>query len=214
MQAFPTEETTFIFPGPVGDIEVLATPADDKSRVTAIVCHPHSLHGGSMNNKVVTILARAFHDLGVRTVRFNFRGVGKTAGKYAEGIGETDDLLAIINWVKQCFPQDDIWLAGFSFGSFVAARAATQTSVQQLVSVAPPVVRFDFADLPPVHCPWLIIQGEKDEVVPPDDVFEWVKTVSPAPTVIRMPKAGHFFHGQLLELRTFVVDELRPRLVR
>ena len=101
MQFFPATETTFLLPGPAGDLEIAAAPQDG-ARATAIICHPHPLHGGTMTNKVVTTIARAFHELGLRTVRFNFRGVGKSAGKYAEGIGESDDLRAVITWVKPC----------------------------------------------------------------------------------------------------------------
>lgn len=210
MQEFPTQETTFIFAGPVGDIEVLATPhAEGKSApATAIICHPHPLHGGALRNKVVTTLARAFRDLGLKTVRFNFRGVGKTFGTYDEGRGESDDLLAISKWVKTCFPQDEIWLAGFSFGGFVAANTAAKVPAAQLITVAPPVGRFNMHNLPLVPCPWLIIQGEKDDVVQPERVFEWAEMLSPQPTLIKIPEAGHFFHGQLLELRQHVENSL------
>jgi len=204
MKSFPQTETTFLLQGPAGNLEVLATPIAENTTqksAIAIICHPHPLHGGTMTNKVVTTLARAFRDIGLRTVRFNFRGVGKSEGSYAEGIGETDDLLAVVKWVKEVFPDTDIWLAGFSFGSCVAIRAATMIPVAQLVCIAPPVSRFDLAGLPPVTCPWLIIQGDQDEVVVPEEVFAWAENLNPPPTLIRMQGAGHFFHGRLLELR-------------
>ena len=210
MQSFPTEETSFLLPGPVGDIEVLATPASSDKHVaaTAIICHPHPLYGGTMTNKVVTTLARAFDDVGVRTVRFNFRGVGKTAGVHDHGIGETEDVIAIANWVKTVCPQDALWLAGFSFGGFVAARAATRLPVKKLVTVAPQASRFQAETLPPITCPWLVVQGELDEVVPPAEVYAWVDTLTPKPTLIKLANAGHFFHGQLLVLRKVVSDFL------
>lgn len=204
MQSFPQTESTFILPGPAGDLEVLTAPAkpDVPSRAAvAVICHPHPLFGGTMHNKVVTTLARAFSDLGLRTVRFNFRGVGKSAGQFANGVGETEDLLAVVNWVKTVCPGDELWLAGFSFGGYVATRAAVQLSPAQLVCVAPQVSRFKEDALPAVQCPWLVVQGEKDEVVSPEEVFAWVDSLDPKPTLVRVPEAGHFFHGLLLELR-------------
>jgi alpha/beta superfamily hydrolase len=211
MLSFPQIETTFLLPGPVGDLEVLATPvkADVTSRsAVAIICHPHPLFGGTMTNKVVSTLARACGDLGLQTVRFNFRGVGKSSGAFADGIGEIEDLLAVVEWAKQSLPESDIWLAGFSFGAAVSAHVATRIAVAQLVSVAPPVPRFDLLQLPTVNCPWLILQGEEDEVVSPHDVYAWVETRKPTPELIRIPNAGHFFHGQLLELRRLLETAL------
>jgi alpha/beta superfamily hydrolase len=161
-----------------------------------------------MNNKVVSTLMRAFGDLGLRTVRFNFRGVGKSTGAFAEGIGEIDDLLAVIAWVKSVSPNDEIWLSGFSFGAAMSLHAATRVPVAQLVSIAPPVPRFHLPELPPVTCPWLIIQGEEDDVVIPQDVYAWIETRQPKPQLIRVADTGHYFHGKLLELRDLLVANL------
>jgi alpha/beta superfamily hydrolase len=201
-------ENTFLLPGPIGDIEICAAASDSNKNTTVILCHPHSLFGGTMHNKVVTTMARAFGDLNLRTVRFNFRGVGKTAGTFDKGIGETDDVLAIAKWLQTTYPNDALWLAGFSFGSYVAARAATQLPTQQLISVAPAVINFPFHQLPAITCPWLIIQGEQDEIVPPEAVFSWIATLQPQPTVMRFPDTGHFFHGKLMELRKILVEQL------
>jgi alpha/beta superfamily hydrolase len=204
MTSFPQIETTFLLPGPAGKLEVLATPvkSDASPRAAiAVICHPHPLFAGTMTNKVVSTLARAFDDLGLPTVRFNFRGVGKSEGAYAEGIGEIEDLLAVVEWAKTCFPDSDLWLAGFSFGAAVSAHAATRIPVAQLVSIAPPVPRFDLLTLPPITCAWLVVQGEEDDVVIPEEVYAWVETRNPPPQLIRQPLAGHFFHGKLLELR-------------
>jgi len=201
-------ETLFLLPGPVGDLEVSFFDKENAS-ATAIICHPHSLFGGTMQNKVVTTLARTFRDLGLRTLRFNFRGVGKSEGSYDAGLGETDDLLAVAKWVQERYPADHLWLAGFSFGSYVTARAATQLQVSQLVSVGPPVVNFNFKELKPITCPWVIVQGESDEVVSPEAVFAWVETLNPKPRLIRMPGASHFFHGQLMELRRQLEEALK-----
>lgn len=204
---FPSTESTFLLPGPVGDIEILASPVDS-AHTTAIICHPHPLFGGTLHNKVVTTLARAFRDLGIRTLRFNFRGVGKSSGVHDEGRGELTDLLTIVAWIKQLFPNDALCLAGFSFGAYVATKAAMQISPKQLVTIAPQVSRFKGEDLALVTCPWLLVQGEQDEVVSAEEVFAWIETLPHKPKVIRMPTAGHFFHGQLLELRQLLKDRL------
>lgn len=208
MQILPAKESSFLLTGSVGEIETVVTEYEN-AVATAIICHPHSLFGGTLNNKVVTTLARTCRDLGLRTVRFNFRGVGKSQGSFDGGKGETDDLLAIASWVKTQYPKDKLWLAGFSFGSYVATRAATQLSIAQLISVAPPVINFNFSELPPITCSWLIVQGEQDEIVSPEAVFAWIDTLNPPPTVIRMPGASHFFHGQLMELRRKIEEALK-----
>lgn len=212
MLSFPSQESTFLFPGPVGDIEVLtAVPGHHQPIASVIICHPHPLYGGTMQNKVVSVLARAFQNLNLRTVRFNFRGVGRSVGTYDEGRGEAADVVVLAQWLQVLFPQDALWLAGFSFGGFVAASAATQLSIARLVSVAPQVSRFLSPILPAIACPWLIIQGEQDEVVSPEAVYAWVETLRPKPQLIRLPGAGHFFHGQLLELRQRLESALIPK---
>jgi alpha/beta superfamily hydrolase len=161
-----------------------------------------------MTNKVVTTLAKAFYDAGLRTIRFNFRGVGQSAGVHDHGMGETEDVIAIAAWLQKIYPKDALWLAGFSFGGFVATRAATRLPVAKLITVAPQAARFQSEHLPPITSPWLIIQGELDEVVPPEEVYRWVDTLNPKPTLIKLPQAGHFFHKQLLELRKAVGEFL------
>ena len=209
---FPCAET-FTIPGPCGALEALAAcPAATARAATAIVCHPHPLHGGTMHNKVVHTLARAFTDLGLRAVRFNFRGVGASAGGFAHGTGETDDLLAVIAWVRAQHPDGAIWLAGFSFGAYVALRAAAVSPVAQLVTVAPAVHLYDFNAFATPRAPWLLIQGAADEVVPPAQVLAWARALRPAPDVVELPDVGHFFHQRLNELRRVVVERLRARL--
>jgi uncharacterized protein len=212
MQFFPANQQSFLLPGPAGDLEVIATPVDaaiTPKNAIAVICHPHPQFGGTMNNKVVTTLARAFGELGLATVRFNFRGVGKSTGAFADGVGEIQDALAIVDWVRKIEPEKNIWLAGFSFGAAVSAHVATIISAQQLVSIAPPVPRFHLLDLPQITCPWLIVQGEEDDVVKPEDVYAWVTTREPQPQLIRIANAGHFFHGQLIVLREKIKDALK-----
>jgi len=211
MRSFPTSETPFLLPGPAGNLEVIASPAEENNHqsITAVICHPHPLFGGTMNNKVVTTLARTFHELGLATVRFNFRGVGKSTGTHADGVGEVDDLLAVVDWVKKTCPDNQLWLAGFSFGGYIAARVATQIPVAQLVTVAPQASRFT-AEFPPIIVPWVLVQGEEDDVVSPQEVYAWIDTLEHKPVLIRIPGAGHFFHGKLLELRDRLEQVLHP----
>jgi alpha/beta superfamily hydrolase len=178
----------------------------------AVICHPHPLHGGSMHNKVVTMIARALRELGLATVVFNFRGVGASAGEYDDGHGETEDLVAVATWAQQARPDSALWLAGFSFGSYVAARAAARLPVRQMISVAPPVSRWDFAGLASPLCPWLVIQGETDEIVDPQAVYAWVAAQPEPPTLTRMPDTGHFFHRRLMDLRGAIKNGVRTNL--
>lgn len=203
MSDFPCG-ATLALEGPAGAIEALtACPKPENDRgATVVICHPHPLYGGTLDNKVVHTLARTFVELGLRTLRFNFRGVGKSAGSFAHGDGETDDLLAVVAWVREQRPQDRLWLAGFSFGAYVALRAAVQAKVDGLVTVAPAVHLYDFAALHLPSCPWLLIQGEADEVVPVEKVRSWLAGIAAPPEVLFLPGIGHFFHQRLHELST------------
>ena len=188
--------------GPAGQLEMqLSSPTGEPRQAWGIVCHPHPLHGGAMQNKVVTTIAKTFQHLGLTAVRFNFRGVGKSEGKFDKGYGELDDLLSVIDWVLREKPQNEIWLAGFSFGAYVAAKAGTQIPVSKLVLVAPPVTHFHMESLPPLLTAWILVQGDRDEVVPAEQVYAWAAEREPKPHIIRLPLATHFFHGQLIELR-------------
>lgn len=199
-------------PGPAGLLEAATAcpPQDRHSGIAAIICHPHPLYGGSLQNKVVYYLSKTCAELGVASVRFNFRGVGRSAGCYAEGVGETEDLLAVMDWVRMRCPSFRIWLAGFSFGAFVACRAALQCPrVERLITVAPPVNLFDFPRGEVPACPWLVVQGGRDEVVPRMAVEDYVGACKPSPEFMCLEEADHFFHGQLNALRS----RLSARLV-
>jgi alpha/beta superfamily hydrolase len=196
-------------PGPCGSLEtIIENPTTSPKKLLAIICHPHPLFEGTMNNKVVTTLVRVFQKLDIVPLRFNFRGVGKSEGQYGHVTGELDDLRAVIHWVKEQYPDYKLLLAGFSFGSYIATKVATEINPVALITIAPAVHHNDFAALPPIHFPWIVVQGDADEVVPPDEVFEWLNTLSPQPQVIRMPGVGHFFHGHLIPLRDQLVSLL------
>ena len=149
---FPTDKLAkLLLPGPAGQLEVMTSSAEQPIRhptAIAVICHPHPLFGGTMHNKVIYTLARCFNSMGLASVRFNFRGVGLSQGVYDNGIGETDDLLAVLTWLKQSCPESVIWLAGFSFGAYVAARAAKVWPAKQLICVAHQIENFPFKELP------------------------------------------------------------------
>lgn len=209
MNARAPEKEALTIVGPTGRIEaLLEVPGNSLGTTVGVVCHPHPLHQGTMMNKVVHTIARALNDLGMPAVRFNFRGVGASDGKYSDGVGETDDVLAVVRWATETYPAAKLWLAGFSFGALVSYRAALETDTDQLISIAPPVDRFkDLASEQPI-CPWLIVQGDADDVVSCDEVVAWVNELQPGPELIVFPGAGHFFHGQLIQLRAALVDSL------
>jgi alpha/beta superfamily hydrolase len=200
-----TELTTVA--GPVGELAcALDAPVDEVApRGLAVVCHPHPLHGGTMNNKVVQTLARAFVQRGWRSVRFDFRGVGVSAGHWDGGVGEIDDALAVVRAFRA--PGQPLALAGFSFGAYVAsqvaARLADQTPAERVILVGPAVQSFAVAALPPAS---LVVHGEVDEVVPLSAVLDWARPqVQP---VVVVPATGHFFHGQLALLKSLVLGAL------
>ena len=190
--------------GPAGAIECASDKpaADVAPRGLAVVCHPHPQHGGTMDNKVVQTLARAFVQLGYATVRFNFRGTGASQGGWDEGRGEVDDALAVIAAHRSA--GQPLVLAGFSFGGYVAGQAASRLPegerAERLVLVAPAVRNFD---VPPVSADTLVIHGETDDVVPLQAAFDWARPQSLPVTVL--PGAGHFFHGQLPVLKQIVL---------
>ena len=196
-------------PGTAGRLQaVVAEPASTGS-LFGVVCHPHPLFGGTMDNKVVTTIAKALVDCAVPTLRFNFRGVGSSHGTYDEGVGETDDAASVADWGGRRWPGRRLVLAGFSFGAYVALRVAQRRDLARLILVAPPVGRFDFAGIMPPGCPWMVIQGEEDDVVDPGRVIDWARRSTPAPRLVRLPGVGHFFHGRLAELKDAVTAEIR-----
>jgi len=199
--------------GPDGAIEALIErPPGARADIIAVCCHPHPLYGGTMQNKVVHTLARCAQDQHVTSLRFNFRGVGASAGVYDNGVGETDDAAAVVDWCRKELGVARFWSLGFSFGAFVAFRLAVLRGAELLVTVAPPVQRFDFATLEVPRCPWLVAQGDRDDLVNHESVLEWTRKLQPAPEVRILPGAEHFFHGRLTELRALTGAWLAARL--
>ncbi|MDH4050944.1 MAG: alpha/beta fold hydrolase [Rubrivivax sp.] len=191
-----------VLPGPAGTIECAIDDPHDPPRGVAVLCHPHPQHGGTMDNKVVATLARAFAQLGYRAVRFNFRGVGASAGAWDEGQGEVDDVLAVIEAQRDA--SLPLALGGFSFGAAMAARAADRLAAteraERLVLVGPAVQHFP---APAVPSDTLVYQGELDDVVPLSSVLDWARPQH-LPVIV-VPGGGHFFHGQLSLLKQLLV---------
>ncbi len=191
--------------GPAGRLEsILDMPAVEEIRGCAVICHPHPQHGGAMHNKVAHTLARAFVSREMAALRFNFRGVGKSDGRYDDAIGELQDALAAASWLRQCFDGLPLWFGGFSFGAAIAIRAAAESGASGLVSIAPAVARFasDMSAKP--ACPWLIVQGDKDQLINVNETIEWVNSLGPGPVLQVFENTEHYFHGRLAQLRSAV----------
>ncbi|HSN51731.1 MAG TPA: alpha/beta fold hydrolase [Woeseiaceae bacterium] len=212
MATAPVSEKLFI-DGPAGRLEsILDEPQDGFVRGCAVVCHPHPQHGGTMHNKVAHTLARAFVRLGFRTLRFNFRGTEASEGSYDEGIGELDDALAAAEWLRAGGGGDPLWIAGFSFGAAIAVRAAEPARADGVVAVAPAIYRFARGVVSMPQCPFLVVQGDEDELVDVQETIEWVNGLEPGPELLVMPGAEHFFHGRLVELRDAVMEFVQSNL--
>ncbi len=208
---FPCAPGGLLLPGPVGQLEAITSCPDPERRpsAVAVVCHPHPQYGGTMQNKVVHTLARAFELAGARTVRFNFRGVGRSEGVFGDSTGETEDAITVLEWVRDRRPDDELWLAGFSFGAAIALRAAARFPVARLITVAPAVHLYpDLESLQPPAIPWLLAMGTADEVVPPTAVLDWARSRRHPPEISLHEGAGHFYHQRLPELRDTVLRHL------
>lgn len=203
---------TLLIPGPVGALEA-AVETHPSPQGLAIICHPHPLHQGTMHNKVVTTAARAMYELGCTTMRFNYRGVGKSEGSYGNSVGETEDAYAVWQYCKQHYEAARTILIGFSFGSYIAASLAKRILPNVVLSIAPAIGKQAFDALITLPSPWIGIIGEADELFSIDSVsafFEKRKAMG-YPTAFQvLPKAGHFFHGQLPFLKETLCEYVRP----
>jgi len=206
----PCENPEIFIAGPVGRLEAIVGCPSAALSAVAVICHPHPLHGGTMQNKVVHTLARTLTSLGVACLRFNFRGVGKSDGEFANGVGEADDCIAAAGWLVAREPGVPLWLAGFSFGGGVALRAAQCLTPERLILIAPSVSLHGFDELT-TNRPTLVIQGEADEVVSPEAVRAWIQRRAPQAEYRSLAGVGHFFHGALNLLRDQLAESLRVR---
>lgn len=210
---FPDEQTTVHLTGPVGSLEALTDrPEDGVPQACAVICHSVSADGGTLHSKVVQMMERSLRELGAATLRLNFRGVGDSEGEFDRGFGEAEDLVAVVTWIRQVLPDVPLWLAGFGFGAYVTARAAPVLKPAQLVSVAPLIEEFDFAALEQPPCPWLIVQGDTDECVNADSVYQWSQELPQPHQFIAIEDANHDFHRRLMDLRGVLKNGVRRQL--
>lgn len=206
----PGESARGVIDGADGDIECLVATPRAALRGIAVVCHPHPLFGGEMSNKVVYTLASIALKQGMVAARFNFRGVGKSQGTHDAARGETDDCLRVVEWLRAQAPGLPLLLAGFSFGAFVSLNAAARARPAALVSIAPPFGRYFDGAPNPAHpgCPWIAVHSRDDDVVAYDETTSILRGYSPAPELISVDGAGHFFHGRLADLQDAVIPFL------
>ena len=169
-----------------------------------------------MTNKVVHTMVSSVNDLGIAAVRFNFRGVGKSSGKFNDGVGEACDLQQVINWTRKNYPERKIILGGFSFGAYVALLANTtrhpnnHKTISKLILITPPVGMYNLDKIPIPNAPWLVIQGDEDEVIDKDEVIRWCKIERKnSPKYFEISGTGHFFHGRLRDVRNCVTDFIK-----
>jgi uncharacterized protein len=200
--------------GPAGALETMVNDPGDLAegplrghaarRGLALIAHPHPLFGGTLDNKVVQTLTKALFAQGYVAVRMNFRGVGASAGVHDAGIGETEDWLLVAREMQARYGPLPLLLAGFSFGAYVQSRVAAHlrergTPAERLILVAPAVGRFE---VEPADVGTLVVHGEQDDVVPLASVLAWARPQR-LPVVV-LPGAGHFFHGNLVELQRVI----------
>jgi len=196
-------ENPYLIPATHGYLEVMAAGSAGAT-TTAIVCHPNSQMGGTMNNKVVTTVVRAWQSLQYNTVRFNFRSVGQSTGVFDHGIGEQDDLAQVFDWAQNLFQSKHLVLAGFSFGAFVTLSYCQHFTPDTLLLIAPPVQYPNFHLLhTPTQSKNILIVAENDEVVSSPDILRWAQTQH-FEKIFVIPEASHFFHGKLILLRDYI----------
>jgi alpha/beta superfamily hydrolase len=188
--------------GPAGLVETLLQEREgEHPAVVALVCHPHPLYGGTLNNKVVHRVASTLFARGAAVLRFNFRGVGRSEGLHDRGRGEMQDALALLDWLRRRHPDAEAWAAGFSFGSWVASRAAAaEPAVKRLILVAPPVHTQTFEEMRTCEVPKLVIQGTADDVCRPENLERVYPTWAEPKRLVRVEGASHFFDRKLTEL--------------
>lgn len=207
------QSRNLLLDGPAGAIEVLlAAPREPVPPAgCAVICHPHPLHGGELSNKITYTLASCALKAGLYALRFNFRGVGRSAGVHDNGRGETEDTVFLARWLQAQQPDAKLLLAGFSFGAWVSANAAAQLQPSAVISIAPPFAKyFDDAPLPKrPACPWLVIHDTDDDVVDYAESKPLLEAYSPPPQLVTTSGAGHFYHGRLGDLTAEILPFLQ-----
>lgn len=217
---------TFCIAAPAGELEVDTLwqnddPQDANTHTVALLCHPNPLFQGTMSNKVVTTMYRFARDNGMHVVRFNFRGVGKSTGEHDYGVGEINDAMTVLQWVMTQTTARNVWLGGFSFGGYITARVAEQlmlyahvwgledVNIAKVALIAPSVERNDVSDLSLPTQKTVQIFGDADDVINPDNMLSFAKRMQIDYHIVQ--GAGHFFHGQLGELKQLLNEYAMPK---
>ena len=197
-------------PGAAGNIEGLLQEYEGADHsLIAVVCHPHPLYGGTLHNKVAHRVASTLHTRGAAVLRFNFRGVGKSEGTHDRGRGELDDGLVVLETLRRRYPAAHVWVAGFSFGSWVASRmAAAESAVERLIMIAPPVHTQTFEEMRGSPVPKLVVQGTGDEICKPENLARVFPTWADPKRLVEVPGGSHFFDGQLADLGSAIEQGL------
>ena len=194
-------------PASHGHLEATIREPEGAVRGAAVVCHPHPQHGGTMHTKAVFRTAQALNEVGIRALRFNFRGVGTSTGEWDRGVGEKDDVRAALDWMASEEPDLPLVLAGFSFGSRMGLEVASGDSrVRALVGLGLPVAHYDFDFLRDVDRPLLLVQGENDEFGGEAEIRELFKELGPSAELAVIPSSGHYFHDHFDELKAAIRD--------
>lgn len=200
------QTTTLLIDGPRGKLEATYSEPSNPASACGIICHPDPQQEGTMHNKVVTTLNGAMEAMGWATLRFNYRGVGKSDGEYGNVEGELEDARIVHEWLRAKHPELPMHWAGFSFGAFIACQLSTEVSTHSLVTAAPVVSRGNYRGLDKVICPWLTVVGELDELVSVAEIELFQHESGQDFQLAPFPKATHFFHGQLIPLRERVKE--------
>lgn len=206
-----------LIPGAAGSIECqIDLPRGGASaRGVALVCHPHPLFGGTMDNKVVWALAKAASEQSLAAIRFNFRGVGASTGAHDNGQGETDDAVTVLKALCDHFPGLPVFICGFSFGAAVAIRLAARSDIPTpslLITAAPPLIYFDHEIMPQPACPWFLFHSTDDDVVPWEETRKRALELVTPPEIETLSGAGHFFHGKITDVKRLVSDRIEHTL--
>ena len=202
-------ETVREIPGPSGPLEVLIEHPAGDPRAAVVFAHPLPTHGGTMHTKAVFQGAKALARIGCAVLRFNFRGVGRSAGAWDEGRGECDDFRAAVDFMAAQYPNVELWAAGFSFGAYVALTAGAQDDrICTLIGIAPPVDRYDFSIAKRSTKPKFIIHGEADELIPLKQVREFYAQLADPKELVEIDRANHLFDGQVGEVADALEDLL------
>ncbi len=211
--AFPDASAELLLIGGAGRLEVLVEVPDelpdDAPNAVAVICHGLPATGGRIQGRVTHLIDKSLRQLGLRTVRFHFRGVGDSEGEHDEGIGETEDLLEVIRWVQHHNPGTELWLAGYDFGSYVTARAAQVVDCKHLISVAPTVATLDYGSLTRPDCHWLVVHGDEDEISSVEAVQDWINWMAPPAHLIVMRETNHKFKRRLMDLRGVIKNGVK-----